>query len=141
MSAVSSSSAPLKMPRRGIVLGGGGVLGGTWAIGALCALEQTHGFAATAADVIVGTSAGSVLGALLGCGVSPEQLREHNNEEVVSGGPLAGYHWDPLEATGGPRPALPRLPAPGSLRLIGSSLRHGPTSYHRGALGLPARGP
>lgn len=124
MSAVSSSSAPLKMPRRGIVLGGGGVLGGTWAIGALCALEQTHGFAATAADVIVGTSAGSVLGALLGCGVSPEQLREHNNEEVVSGGPLAGYHWDPLEATGGPRPALPRLPAPGSLRLIGSSLRH-----------------
>ncbi|MDA3021075.1 MAG: patatin-like phospholipase family protein [Actinomycetota bacterium] len=113
-----------KTPRRGVVLGGGGVLGGTWAIGALCALEQTHGFAAKSADVIVGTSAGSVLGALLGCGVTSEEIRQHNNKEVISGGPLAGYHWDPATATGGPRPARPRLPAPGSVKLIGSSLRH-----------------
>ena len=125
----ASSSLPIDAPavktaRRGIVLGGGGVLGGTWAIGALCALEQTHGFAASSAEVIVGTSAGSVLGALIGCGVSAEELRQHNNEEVVSGGPLAGYHWDPARATGGSRPALPRLPAPGSVKLIGSSLRH-----------------
>lgn len=125
----ASASLPIDAPtvktaRRGIVLGGGGVLGGTWAIGALCALEQTHGFAASSAEVIVGTSAGSVLGALIGCGVSAEELRQHNNEEVVSGGPLAGYHWDPARATGGSRPALPRLPAPGSVKLIGSSLRH-----------------
>lgn len=84
------SAASVRAPRRGIVLGGGGVLGGTWAVGALCALEQTHGFAAENVEVIVGTSAGSVLGALLGCGVSAKNLREHNNEEVVSGGPLAG---------------------------------------------------
>ena len=29
--------------RRGIVLGGGGVLGGTWAVGALLALEEEFG--------------------------------------------------------------------------------------------------
>ena len=101
MSAAGANCAPA--PRRGIVLGGGGVLGGTWAIGALIALEQTHGFAAKDVDVIVGTSAGSVLGALLGCGVSAEELRQHNNEEVVTAGPLAGYRWDPAEATGGSR--------------------------------------
>lgn len=118
------SALAARTPRRGIVLGGGGVLGGTWAIGALCGLEETHGFAAEDAEVIVGTSAGSVLAALLGCGVTAEQLRQHNNEEVVSGGPLAGYHWDPDKATGGSRPALPRIPAPGSLKLIGSSMLH-----------------
>ncbi len=122
MSAAGVNCAPA--PRRGIVLGGGGVLGGTWAIGALCALEQTHGFAAKDVDVIVGTSAGSVLGALLGCGVSSEELRQHNNEEVVTAGPLVGYRWDPVQATGGSRPGLPRIPAPGSLKLIGASLRH-----------------
>ena len=37
-------------PRRGLVLGGGGVLGGTWAVGALVAMEQHYGFAATDVD-------------------------------------------------------------------------------------------
>ena len=51
-------------PRRGLVLGGGGVLGGTWAVGALVALEEQYGFAVSDAEIIVGTSAGSVLAAL-----------------------------------------------------------------------------
>jgi NTE family protein len=59
------------MTRRGIVLGGGGVLGGTWAVGALCALEERLGIRANDADVIVGTSAGSVVASMLGCGVTP----------------------------------------------------------------------
>lgn len=110
--------------RRGIVLGGGGVLGGTWAIGALHALEQQHGFAIADADVIVGTSAGSVLAALLGGGVSVEQLRRQYNGEVVTEGPLVGYAFDFEAATGGRRPGLPRLLGPGSPRLIGTGLRN-----------------
>ncbi len=110
--------------RRGIVLGGGGVLGGTWAVGALLALEEEFGFAATSADVLVGTSAGSVLAAMLGAGVTPEQLRQRYNDEVVQGGPLAGLSWNPDAAIGGHRPGLPRALAPGSIRLIGESLRH-----------------
>ena len=106
------------------MLGGGGVLGGTWAIGALHALEQEFGFAAADADIIVGTSAGSVLSALLGGGVTVEQLRQQYNDEVVTSGPLAGYAFDFETATGGHRPGLPRLLGPGSPRLIGTSLRN-----------------
>jgi NTE family protein len=112
-----------RRPRRGLVLGGGGVLGGTWAVGALAAMEEEFGFRAGDADVIVGTSAGSVLAALLGAGVTVDQLRQHYNEEVVTAGPLAGYDFDPVRATGGHRPGFPRLLGPGSPKLIGSSLR------------------
>jgi NTE family protein len=111
-------------PRRGIVLGGGGVLGGTWAVGALLALEEEFGFAAGSADVLVGTSAGAVLAAMLGAGVTPEQLRQRYNDEVVQGGPLAGLSWNPDAAIGGHRPGLPRALAPGSMKLIGRGLRH-----------------
>lgn len=113
------------MPQRfGLVLGGGGVLGGTWAVGALLALERERGLRLTDADTIVGTSAGSVLTALIGAGVTPEQLRAHYNNEPVPDGPLAGYQWDPERATGGNRPGLPRLIGPGSFRLIGQGFRN-----------------
>jgi len=111
-------------PRRGLVLGGGGVLGGTWAVGALIALEQVRGLTVNDISTVVGTSAGSVLAALLGAGVTTEQLRAHYNEEPVTDGPLAGYHWDPARATGGARPGRPRVLSPGSLRLIGQGFRH-----------------
>ncbi len=110
--------------RFGLVLGGGGVLGGTWAVGALLALERERVLRLQDADTIVGTSAGSVLTALIGAGVTPEQLRAHYNDESVPDGPLAGYNWDPDRATGGKRPGLPRLIGPGSLRLIGQGLRN-----------------
>jgi NTE family protein len=116
--------SPARQPRRGLVLGGGGVLGGTWAVGALAALEDEYGFAVADADVIVGTSAGSLLAALIGGGVGVEQLRQHYSDQVVTAGPLAGYDFDPVRAVGGSRPGRPRLLGPGSPRLIGSSLRH-----------------
>lgn len=118
------SPGAVRAPRRGLILGGGGVLGGTWAVGAMAAMEQEYGFAAHEADVIVGTSAGSVLAALIGSGVTVEQLRQHYSGQDVSDGPLSGYDWDPDRATGGHRPGLPRLLGPGSPRLIGTSLRH-----------------
>jgi len=117
----SSSSTP----RRGLVLGGGGVLGAAWAVGALQAIEEVHGIDPRAFDVIVGTSAGSVLGALVGAGVSIEALRDHQRGAPITEGPLAGYLWDYETATGGRRPSMPRLRGPGSVRLMASSLRHG----------------
>lgn len=48
-------------PKRGLVLGGGGTLGAAWAVGALCALEEVHGFNPGDCDYIVGTSAGSIV--------------------------------------------------------------------------------
>lgn len=104
-------------PRRGLVLGGGGVLGAAWATGALCALEEVEGFDPRTAEVIVGTSAGSVLAALLGAGLSTEDLRTHQLTGHVDSGPLAELPWDYDAATGGSRPQLP-APGPGSLGLL-----------------------
>lgn len=113
-------AAARRKPRRGIVLGGGGVVGAAWMTGALCALEQVHEFDPREADVIVGTSAGSVLGALLAAGVSPSQMRDHQLGRPITEGPLAGFSWDYERATGGTRPPMPRLRGPGS----GALLRH-----------------
>jgi NTE family protein len=113
-----------RKPTYGLVLGGGGVLGGTWAVGALQALQEVRGIRVQDMDAIVGTSAGSVLAALIGAGVTPDQLAQHYNDERVTSGPLAGYEWDPDRATGGSRPGRPRLFGPGSFRLIGQGLRH-----------------
>lgn len=120
---MTDSSFP--SPRRGLVLGGGGVLGAAWAVGALQAIEEVHGIDPREFDVIVGTSAGSVLGALVGAGVSIEALRDHQRGAPITEGPLAGYLWDYETATGGRRPSMPRLRGPGSVRLMASSLRHG----------------
>jgi NTE family protein len=86
-------------------------------------LEQEFGFSAADADVIVGTSAGSVLAALLGSGITVPQLAQQYGGEQVTSGPLAGYSFDPVQATGGKRPGLPRLLGPGSPRLIGTGIR------------------
>lgn len=110
--------------RRGLVLGAGGVLGGTWAVGALEAMEQEYGFRASDAEIIVGTSAGSVLSALLGADVTVDQLVRWYRGEAIAEGPLVGLEFDPEGATGGPRPGMPRLIGPGSPRLIGSTLLH-----------------
>lgn len=111
-----------RKPRRGLVLGGGGMLGGAWAVGALSALKDVRGFEPSDCEVIVGTSAGSVLGALLAAGVSVEQLRNHQFGHSVTDGPLAGFSWDYEKATGH-RPPVPKLRGPGSARLIGASMR------------------
>jgi NTE family protein len=63
------------MPRRiGLVLAGGGVVGSAYHAGALTALHQDTGWDPRTAEVIVGTSAGSLVGALLRLGVEPADL-------------------------------------------------------------------
>lgn len=108
--------------KRGLVLGGGGVLGAAWMIGALSALEDVHGIDARDFDIIVGTSAGSIIAALLGSGVSVEQLRAHQRGEAIANGPLAGFSFDYERATGGSRPKRPKLLGPGSAKMILSGL-------------------
>lgn len=58
----------------GLVLGAGGVTGQAYHSGVLAALEHDHGWDPRTADVIVGTSAGSITGTLLRCGVPASEL-------------------------------------------------------------------
>lgn len=93
--------------RRGVILGAGGVLGAAWSIGALHAIAEVEGFAPHQADVLVGTSAGAVLAALLGAGLSAGDLHAHQR-----GLPLpheTGLDWDYDRSTGGSLPHRPRL--------------------------------
>lgn len=60
-------------PERALVLGGGGVAGIAWSAGLLAGLAS-HGIRLDDADLVVGTSAGSVVGAWLTTGVSPEEM-------------------------------------------------------------------
>lgn len=81
--------------RRGVVLGSGGILGVAWMTGALRAIEDQRGFDVRDADVLVGTSSGSLLAVLLGAGVSTRDLLAHQNGGVVRVGPLAGLDFSP----------------------------------------------
>jgi NTE family protein len=60
--------------RIGLVLGAGGVAGGAWHAGVLAALAEATGWDARDAEVVVGTSAGSVTGASLRAGLSGRDL-------------------------------------------------------------------
>jgi predicted acylesterase/phospholipase RssA len=61
--------------RRALVLAGGGVIGGMYEVGALAALDETlPGFRANDFDLYVGSSAGSVVAALMANGVRPLDL-------------------------------------------------------------------
>ena len=127
--------------RIGLVLGAGGVVGGSWLIGALEALESETGWSPTTADVISGTSAGSVIGALTSAGVDPSLMAAY-----VSGGAgdelaeAAERAEVTLEAGIGDMPyrlqrALPPL-GPGSLRMAVSTLirpfNHAPSALMAG---------
>jgi NTE family protein len=67
------------MASRALVLGGGGVTGVAWEIGVLAGLAA-RGVQLSAADLLIGTSAGSVVGAQLACGADPAQLYEEQLE-------------------------------------------------------------
>lgn len=109
------------MTRTGLVLGAGGVLGAAWTIGALAALQETRGIDPREAEVLVGTSAGSVLAAFLGCGVGVDVLLDHQRGVLHPDAPEISY--DPDTDSGGALPPLPR-PGIGSARgVLSSALR------------------
>jgi len=103
------------------VLGGGGVLGFAWTLGALSALQAVAEFGVGDVDVIVGTSAGSVTAGLLGCGIPLDAICRHHQGVPAPADPPIAYNYD--RATGGALPPRPGL-RPGSPRLLLDGLRH-----------------
>jgi NTE family protein len=87
------------MAGRALVLGGGGVTGVAWELGLLAGLAEA-GVDPTAADLYVGTSAGSVVAAQVTSGTAIEDLYAHQLQpptgEItarISRGLLARYGW------------------------------------------------
>src|SRR6187401_255765 len=71
--------------RVGLVLGAGGIQGGAWLTGGLDALAEETGWDPTEADYVVGTSAGSMIGALCASGVPPWFMVAHSRGETFDG--------------------------------------------------------
>jgi NTE family protein len=124
-------SMPAQPPRIGLVLGAGGVLGAAWLAGALHAIASESGWDPGSADHVVGTSAGSIVGALLACGVPPWVMVAHSGGEALDG--LMDVDGASLRLHRG----LPAV-GPGSWRLALGSLarpyRHSPASLIAGVL-------
>ncbi len=108
--------------RRALVLGAGGVLGAAWMTGALAAAQDLLQAPLGDVDLMIGTSAGSVLTAALRCGVSIDEMVAHQRGEPI--GALAEVG----EVSGGPWPRPPKLRF-GSPRLMASALR-APHRFH-----------
>jgi NTE family protein len=96
---------PGNSPQRiGLVLGAGGVLGAAWMTGALPSLQERLPRAISDVDVMVGTSAGSVLAAALRCGAGIDEMAGYQRGEII--GILASASL-PV-AREGPLPPLPQ---------------------------------
>src|SRR3954471_9658344 len=120
--------------RVGLVLGAGGVVGASWLIGALEALQDETGWAPSDAEAIVGTSAGSVVGALTASGMPPAYMAAYvagsEVDEIAEAASRAGEQRGRVEEA----VALARS----AQRADGS--RPDGTGYKL-ALGLPSVGP
>jgi NTE family protein len=84
----------------GLVLGAGGISGWAWLVGCLAALEEIGGWDARSADLVVGTSAGAGVAAILRGGVSAMDQ-------------LARYEATP-RPPGKPNPARPPVASRGT---------------------------
>ena len=70
--------------RIALVMGSGGIVGGAFHAGVLKALEDTWGIDARSVDLVVGTSAGSISGALVAAGLSPGDLFRRETRQPLS---------------------------------------------------------
>jgi NTE family protein len=117
----------------GLVLGAGGILGSAWMAAAMAALADRLDRPLADLDLVMGTSAGSVLGAALRCGMTVDELLSHQRgvapadiaPDLVTGadaGDLPDMRTIERESGDG----LPPLPFPwiGSPRLVAAAMTH-----------------
>src|SRR5688572_7193672 len=100
------------MARIGLVLGAGGIVGQAYHAGVLAALQLDLGWDARTTDVIVGSSAGSLTGALLRLGVPASDLAAYAVEASLS------EESEELVARLGGREEPPTFEAPSPLSLL-----------------------
>jgi NTE family protein len=94
-----------RRPRFGLVLGAGGMLGAAWTAGALAAVQERVGRPLDEAEIVVGTSAGSVMAASLRCGISIDEIVAHQRGYPTGQIPLLTE----VDRDAGAWPPLPRM--------------------------------
>lgn len=114
---------PAPAIRRGVVLGAGGTLGAAWMVARLHAIEQQTGADLRTAELVVGSSAGSVLAAMLSSGISVTDLLAHQRGELAPESPLARSGFDYDSTVGGALPERPPVRI-GSTGLLREVVRH-----------------
>jgi len=103
------------MARIGLVLGAGGQVGHAFHAGVLAALSDTLGWDPNSAEVIVGTSAGSGVAALLRAGMPAADIAAR-----VLGEPVSAAGMELAARIGPPASLPPRRPAAPGRRLVAS---------------------
>ncbi|MFE6922853.1 patatin-like phospholipase family protein [Nocardia sp. NPDC057663] len=93
------------MIRRGLVIGAGGTVGGAWNVGVLAALQDATGWDPRTADVIVGTSTGSTIAAMLGAGVGVAEMVDAHRGRSSARSSVRDF-------LGKPPPGLPNVRRP-----------------------------
>jgi NTE family protein len=93
----------MSQPKRALVLGCGAVAGAAWSIPVLEVLQRELDWDARQADLMIGTSIGAVLGALLAAGVSVERMAASQRGEITD------CVWNYDTDSGGALPPLPAL--------------------------------
>lgn len=103
------------------MFGAGGSLGFAWTVGALTAAQEAWGWDVRDVDVVVGTSAGSIVAGVTGAGVDAAVLVRHVSGSPAHDDPVV--QWDYDSDGGGVLPPPPRFGV-GSPRLLVETLRH-----------------
>jgi NTE family protein len=89
-------------------------------MGALSALSEVLGFEGPEAEVVVGTSAGAVVGSFVARGVSNDTLARHQRGASAPGDTPIDYAYEDAK----PLPPIPRWGTVGSPRLLAEAARH-----------------
>lgn len=93
----------MSKPKRALVLGCGAVAGAAWSIPMLDVLQRELDWDAREADLLIGTSVGAVLAALLAGGVSVQRMLASQRGEAED------CRWNHDTDSGGAWPPFPRL--------------------------------
>ncbi|HTD51086.1 MAG TPA: patatin-like phospholipase family protein, partial [Acidimicrobiia bacterium] len=109
--------------RIGLVLGAGGAVGHAFHAGVLAALVDVTGWDARDADVVVGTSAGSLVGAFVRAGLSGPDLAARSTDapmsdagrRLVERAVTATQHAAPIPSRPPRRRGVPAMSAPGAV--------------------------
>jgi NTE family protein len=91
-----------------LVLGGGGILGEAWMLAVLAGMQEESGFDPRECDAFVGTSAGSIVAAVLAARIDPRDRLGKLPEQPEVG------EESPAPGNGGPRARVTRLALQGA---------------------------